>query len=214
MRILLTGAVLAACLLFLMPTQGKAEQQSMLVPIIGISTSDLSKHEVMVVYVQILFEKRSVSDALIIKFHEKPGNFSRIIQTSIEYAIRNVARAAHVDTGAWTVELIVPYPDFEVSGESCTAIIALSVLAMARGHSIPSPPDIAMTGTIRPNGTIGPVSEIPYKLLAASEGHFRKVLIPAENDADWRTPFLMHVVEVQTTAEAYYWLTGKSFLDK
>ena len=70
-----------------------------------------------------------------------------------------------------------------------------------------------MTGTITQDGGIGPVSSIPLKIEAASQRHFRRVIIPCEldvTDSDWVNPFLMQVSPTQSAAVAYQALTGRS----
>lgn len=63
-----------------------------------------------------------------------------------------------------------------VDGPSAGGIMTTAVLAALLGHELD--PRVAMTGTIHPDGTIGPVGGIAQKIMAASEGGLTTVLIP------------------------------------
>ena len=70
---------------------------------------------------------------------------------------------------------------FEISGPidgpSAGALKTVAVLSLMQGHTIDE--DVTMTGTINPDGTLGPVGGIPEKVLGAAAEGFTKVLIPA-----------------------------------
>lgn len=63
-----------------------------------------------------------------------------------------------------------------IDGPSAGALMTVGTLALLRGDKIQS--DITMTGTINPDGTVGPVGGIPYKLDGAIEAKKKRVLIP------------------------------------
>ncbi|TWT74581.1 Lon protease [Posidoniimonas polymericola] len=71
-----------------------------------------------------------------------------------------------------------------VDGPSAGALTTIGVLAALRGDTVL--PDVAMTGTINPDGTIGPVGGVPHKIDGAAEAGMRLVLIPygMRNDHD------------------------------
>ena len=64
-----------------------------------------------------------------------------------------------------------------VDGPSAGGILTVGVLAALNGHEVR--PDSAMTGTINPDGTIGPVGGIPHKMEGAAEAGRKLVVIPA-----------------------------------
>ena len=70
---------------------------------------------------------------------------------------------------------------YEVSGyadgPSGGALMTVATLAALLGHELK--PDATMTGTIGPDGTIGPVGGIPHKIDGAAEAKKKLVLIPA-----------------------------------
>jgi predicted S18 family serine protease len=65
----------------------------------------------------------------------------------------------------------------EIDGPSAGALLTVGTLALIRGDKIKK--DIAMTGTINPDGTVGPVGGIPFKVEGAGEAGYKRVLIPA-----------------------------------
>ncbi len=72
-----------------------------------------------------------------------------------------------------------------IDGPSAGALMTVGVLSLMRGDKIK--PDITMTGTINPDGTVGPVGGIPYKVDGAVKAKKTRMLIPAgqrnsEND--------------------------------
>jgi PDZ domain-containing protein len=132
---------------------------------------------------------------------------------AIHHATTRAFELANLPSDSWTVLLQVPYSGLTVYGESLSAMVALSVVAMAKGEPVLE--GRALTGTITDQGAIGAVGGLQLKILAAYDNHFQRVLIPAVYDIredDWRTPFLMHVSPVTTIEEAYLGLTGHPLL--
>jgi hypothetical protein len=182
-------------------------QLDALIPVLG-TTMDKTPIG-RVVYLELSFEERADEGGLAVLFKSLPGRFSPMTQTAVEEAIYRAAQALGISPRSWTVMVALPYPGVTLYGESCSAMIALSVMALAQGEGIPA--DLVITGTVTPDGRIGPVSAIPLKLAAASEAHLRRVLVPEEQDRsddDWKTPFLMQVSPVGTVTQAYQAFTN------
>ena len=108
-----------------------------------------------------------------------------------------------------------------IDGPSAGAYMTIATLAALQGHDVA--PDIFMTGTINPDGTIGPVGGIPQKVQGAAANGARMVLVPAglRYDVDANTGELVDVVdvgrqagvevrEVSTVYDAYELITGQS----
>ena len=106
-----------------------------------------------------------------------------------------------------------------IDGPSAGAYMTAGVLAALRGD--PMRKDVAMTGTINPDGTIGPVGGIPHKIEGAAKHGAKLILVPAGQryDMDTNKNELVDVVEVgkklgvevrevSTIFEAYELLTG------
>jgi len=106
-----------------------------------------------------------------------------------------------------------------IDGPSAGGLTTVGVLAAILGHDVRT--DAAMTGTINPDGTIGPVGGIPQKLEGAAEANKKLVLVPASQrfDIDLKTGEAVDLIEfgqavgvevqpVTTVYEAYEILTG------
>ena len=157
------------------------------------------------------WERRKDNHGIIVSFLQGKGSLSAGTELAILLAIDRAAHAAGLRTDSWTVTFKVHEPSGIIYGDSLSGLVGLTVIALAKGDFIP--PDRTMTGTITQDGGIGPVSSIPLKIEAASQRHFRRVIIPGEldvTDSDWVNPFLMQVSPTQSAAVAYQALTGRS----
>jgi PDZ domain-containing secreted protein len=100
-------------------------------------------------------------------------------QAAIEQAIRRSARSLGISPASWTVELSVPYAGMTIYGDSLSAMVSLSVAAMAQGKSVPV--GHVLTGTVTAYGEIGPAGSIPLKVQAAKAAKFRRVVVSKQN---------------------------------
>ena len=181
-----------------------------MIRILGTTTNTHSEHVGMVGELIVGLEEREDHQGIIVMFDDRPGQFSLRAQAAVLAAIDRTARTAGLNTDSWSVSLAVPEPGLTVYGESLSAMVGLTVIALANGDFIP--PDHVITGTITNDGRIGAVSGVPLKVEAAGEGGLKRVLVPqetAEADGDWRTPFLMQISPVGSIPEAYEALTGR-----
>lgn len=179
------------------------------VPILGTSISQSYRPIGLVTRVEIDLYERDDHSGLQVQFHTRPGRFSPYARQAVLSAIIRAFEAAKMDSNRWTVYLTFPDHGQTLYGESLSAMVGLSVVAMAKGDWLLE--GRALTGTITDHGTIGPVGGVQLKILAAYEKHFERVLIPSDydvRDGDYRTPFLMHVSPVDTVDAAYFGLTG------
>lgn len=181
----------------------------LIVPILGTSINEQFRQVGLVSQVVIDVYERQDRNGLQIQFHTEPGQFSLFARQSIHEAITRALAVANLPSESWTVLLKFPYAGLTVYGESLSAMVGLSVVAMFKGDHLLA--GRALTGTITKSGFIGAVGGLQLKILAAYNNHFTRVLVPSEydvRDGDWRTPFLMHVSPVSTVDEAYFGLTG------
>lgn len=106
-----------------------------------------------------------------------------------------------------------------VDGPSAGAVTTVAALALMRGEKLLE--KSAMTGTIQPDGSVGPVGGVPEKVKAAAEKGFTKVGIPvglrnAKSAASGESVDVVslgrelgvEVVEIANIYEAYSFLTG------
>lgn len=107
-----------------------------------------------------------------------------------------------------------------IDGPSAGAVQTVAVLSLLLGDELRT--DVAMTGTINPDGTVGPVGGIPEKLTGASAEGYKRVLIPmglrnsySEKEQAFvdvvalGTELGLEVKEVSTIYEAYTEFTGE-----
>jgi uncharacterized protein len=107
-----------------------------------------------------------------------------------------------------------------IDGPSAGGLMTVGVLAALRNQQVRD--DATMTGTINPDGTIGPVGGIPHKLDGAARAGKKLVLVPIGQRYDFDTnqeklvdlveagqKLGIEVREVGTVFEAYELLTGK-----
>lgn len=183
------------------------------IPILGTSVSEQYHPVGLVAQIWIDMWERQDHNGLQIQFHIQPGQFSLFARKTIYQAITRAFQLANLPSDSRTVQLRLPYAGLTIYGESLSAMVALSVVAMAKGD--PLLEGRSLTGTITDQGSIGAVGGLQLKILAAYHQHFQRVLIPGEYDPredDWHTPFLMHVSPVTTVEEAYLGLTGHPLL--
>jgi hypothetical protein len=86
------------------------------------------------------------------------------------------AMASGLNPGRIDVDFAVSGP---IDGPSAGGILAVGVISALLG--VPIRGDMTMTGTISPDGSIGPVGEIAAKLRAAADQGYRTVLLPIAN---------------------------------
>lgn len=108
-----------------------------------------------------------------------------------------------------------------VDGPSAGALLTIGTLAAILGDTIPK--DFAMTGTINPDGTIGPVGGIPHKIDGAAKAGIKTMLVPVgqRTDLDENTKQMVDLVRrgqdqgvnvqlVSNIYDAYQIATGKA----
>jgi hypothetical protein len=180
-----------------------------LIPILGVTTGQNQIGTVS--YVRVSFDERQDQAGLILRFHATPGQFSRMAQTSIEQAIRRSARSLGISTDSWTVKLSVPYGGMTIYGDSLSAMVGLSVAAMAQGKTVST--GHVLTGTVTPDGEIGPVGSVPLKVQAARAAKLRRVVVSKQTPAaenPGNLPVSIQVSPVESVPEALDALTDSS----
>lgn len=217
-RILLLSVILSLSSLLLSEAEAfqalghPSRQLEQQIPILGVMMRG-DRSIGIVAHIVVSFAERSDATGLAVIFPGSVGKLSPMAQTSTEQGIYRVARVAGLSTDSWTVMVTVVQPNVTIYGNSLSAMVGLTVIAMAKGQAIL--PDRVMTGGIAPDGHLLTVGGIPLKVEAAGLAHLKRVIVPDEispDDGDWQTPFLMHVSPVSSLQQAYFCLTGNPLL--
>ena len=150
----------------------------------------------------------SIDDAegLEVHFITGPGRFSQQTQVATAQAIARTALALGLSSDSWSVGLSLSDPGVLIEGDSLSAMVGLTVGAMAKGASIPR--HRIITGTVTVDGRIGAVGTVALKVAAAHQAGLEMVLVPAMTPDTWKTPALMQVVPVGSVSQAYQALTA------
>jgi predicted S18 family serine protease len=187
------------------------DARDQLISFLGVTMSRPVGEEPKGVVSQLAVEWSTRSDHDGLAVTCLPG-FSPYTITSIVAAIARTARLAGLNDDSWNV--VVRRMDSQglgmVYGDSLSAMVGLTVVALAKGDRVL--PDRVLTGTVTADGFLGPVGAVASKIEAAHAGHFHRVIVPDTVDlseGDWRTPFLMQVSPLQSLRTAYQALTGR-----
>ena len=181
-------------------------RQEQTVPVLAVTSGEEADGALL--YIVVALERRSDESGMQVRFLDRPGRFSTMARWSIEQAIRQAAQSLALNADSWTVTLTVPYPSVTVYGDSLSAAVGLSVAAMAQGRHIRR--DMAITGTITPQGRIGTVGGISPKVAAAGRARLRAVLVPGHGetaDVNRAGTFPTQVVPIESVSQAYDTLT-------
>ncbi len=209
-RALSLAAGLAILLAWAPADAGLPVHRELLIPIVGVTVGTDAKPTGTVANLILSFDQRDDHTGLALHFRSWPGRFSPMAQTAVKQAIYRSARAAGLSPDSWTVVLSVPEPGLTVYGESLSAMVGLSVIALAKGDSVA--PGRVLTGTVTPDGRIAPVGSLSLKVDAANQAHLQRVIVPDAldpADGDWSTPFMLQVSPVGSVSQAYQALTDR-----
>jgi predicted S18 family serine protease len=204
----LLAALLVPALAGATPSQTEPASKVQLIRILATTLTQSHDAVGAVTELVVAFAQRADERGIEVTFHTQPGRFSISAQTEVLSAIVRAAQLARLNPDSWTVSLAALTPGRTVSGGSLSAMVGLTVAALAKGDSVPT--DRVITGTIAPDGHLGPVEGIGLKLEAAQKKHLQRVIVPdqvAVTEGDWRNPFLLHVSPVDTVGKAYEALT-------
>lgn len=129
---------------------------------------------------------------------------------AFQYAVDHTPHINHVGTVS---AMGIAYASTGTDGPSAGAVMTVGFAALLKGDRIRR--GIALTGTMAPDGTIGPVGGIADKIRAAAREGYRTILIPEgqRDDPRWNISRLawdlnVEVKEVRRIEEAYHLMTG------
>lgn len=131
------------------------------------------------------YKKTDKKEPLYIGYREDtPAGTGEVIKGSLWLA--GITAALQRNASMSGVKITIDFKDY-TDGPSAGGIICLAILTAMDGRTMPA--DFAMTGTIMPDGTIGLVGGIQYKLKAAGKAKIKRVCIPAGKrfEEDYKT---------------------------
>lgn len=209
------GRVILCLILFFLPvfSQEAWAQDSpreQYIPVLTVSAG--ANPTGSVTYVMVLFSQRDDVKGLDVHFIAGPSRFSLDTQAAIVQAIVRTARALGLSPNSWNVGLSVVDPGVIIEGDSLSAMVGLTVGAMAKGEAIPR--SRVITGTVTSDGRIGPVGGVGLKVLAARQAGLQMVLVPSVADKRGKTPSFSKVFTVSSVSQAYQALTSPESSDR
>ncbi|MBI2445164.1 hypothetical protein HYV43_02130 [Candidatus Micrarchaeota archaeon] len=98
-------------------------------------------------------------------------------QGSLRIALDVARRLSNANTSGWDVFYTFSTQSDVVGGKSAGAAAAVATLSVLTGSRLRS--DTLLTGTVEPDGSIGPVGKILEKAKAAKAAGYRKFLVPS-----------------------------------
>lgn len=130
----------------------------------------------------------------------------------VKHAVAAATNAVGEDGRDWVITIKNRSHNALTEGMSASSAIAVGIVAALRGDDIRS--DVALTGTITPNGHIESVGAILIKIEAAARAQFTTILVPrgqldtADRDLSrLATRWNIRIIEVATLEEAYPLMT-------
>ena len=130
----------------------------------------------------------------------------------VKQAVTAATKAVGEEGREWTITIKNRSYNALTEGTSASSAVAVGLVAAWRGDNVKS--DVALTGTIMPDGKIEPVGALLIKVEAAARAQFKTILVPRGqlDTADWdlsqlATRWNINVIEVATLEEAYQLMT-------
>jgi predicted S18 family serine protease len=188
---------------FLDAARAQDSPREQYIPVLCVTAGE--KPVGIVTHIMVLFAKRDDAGGLDVHFITGPGRLSQKTQAATAQAIARTALALGLSTDSWSVGLSVSDPGVIIEGDSLSAMVGLTVGAMAKGDLIPR--NRIITGTVTLDGRIGPVGAVALKVTAAHQAGLHMVLVPATH-SKWKTPPLIQVLPVGSVSQAYQALTA------
>ena len=120
--------------------------------------------------------------------HQITGQLGDVMKESIQAAMSVVRSRAEslgiADSFYETKDIHIHVPEGAIPKDGPSAGIGMCTALVSAITGIPVRADVAMTGEITLRGEVLPIGGLKEKLLAASRGGIKKVLIPEENRKD------------------------------
>ena len=167
-------------------------------------------------YIILQIDKDSRQNGPTVQFNEISLGGGSIVSEDWKEGVRHAVAAATKTVGEdgreWVITIKNRSYNALTEGMSASSAVAVGLVAAWRGDDVR--PDVALTGTIMPDGQIESVGALLIKIEAAARAQFKTVLVPRgqfdKADWDFSQPALrwnITVIEVATLEEAYQLMT-------
>jgi hypothetical protein len=200
-----------AALFSLNPCLAQAETVVELPVLAAINANDRGVFEVLLIW----WDQKPEPDPVALQWYNAGVKLGEAhlgaMAVAFRYAVERTPSVRHSGTVGVRGVAYVPTSS---DGPSAGAAMAVGFIALFRGETVRR--GVAMTGTIEPDGRVGPVGAVPDKIRAAAREGYRTILIPQGQfyDPRWNLNRLalelnVTIREVSTIDEAYEFMTGR-----
>ena len=168
-------------------------------------------------YIVLQIDKDPRREGPIVQFNEINLGGGSIVsedwKAGVKQAVTAATKAVGEDGREWVVTIKNRSYNALTEGTSASSAVAVGLVAAWRGDNVKS--DVALTGTIMPDGKIEPVGALLIKAEAAARARFKTILVPrgqlatADGDLSQMAPrWNIKIIEVATLEEAYQLMTA------
>lgn len=167
------------------------------VPVLWVSTNDEHQQTGGVSSATVSVSATDITQPFSIELNTDPNGTT---SDSWDAAAAMAAAVATLYSGRDPRGLQVTFAvDDSINGASAGGVLTVGTLAAMRNATVRT--DVAMTGTISPDGSLGSVDGIEAKARAAADQGFRTILVPtaATSDASTRAPSTAATQATSTT---------------
>ena len=167
-------------------------------------------------YIVLQIDKDSRQEGPIVQFNEiNLGGGSLVSEDwkeGVKQAVAAATKAVGEDGREWVITIKNRSYSKLTEGMSASSAVAVGIVAAWRGDEVKS--DVALTGTIMPDGRIESVGAVFIKVEAAARAQFKTILVPRGqldsadgNLSQLATRWNITIIEVATLEEACQFMT-------
>ena len=211
-RALLLSAIIIICL-HVSPLWSADNRRAATVPALGVLADGQTG---TIHYIVFQIDKDPRRQGPTVQFNEINLGGGSIVsedwKAGVKQAVMAATKAVGEDGREWVVTIKNRSYNALTEGTSASSAVAIGLVAAWRGDNVKS--DVALTGTIMPDGKIEPVGALLIKTEAAARAQFKTILVPRGQlaTADWDLSQMaprwnIQVIEVATLEEAYQLMT-------
>jgi hypothetical protein len=134
------------------------------VPIIGVFNSDRMPQGEVVPAVFIQIERQQNQEPLRVILKHRPGMVDLNYQDQLEAALLNGLKTLNYEAKGLTV--CIGFSGlFRFTGESLSGAIVIGTVAALEGRTLA--PNLVLTGSVGPDGSLGPIGDLDAKIAGA-----------------------------------------------